>query len=336
MKTAYNRNFNLLVIGECLVEFECDGNIIESETFRKDIGGADIVVAAAAARLGSKVQLVSAIARDPFHSFIHERLISQGIDTGSVVSCQGYNGVYFTGSRYPEQREYLAHHPGTANRFIAPSLISDELIDNCKIVYASSELQSVSRETRRTVFKAFHLAHSRNIMVAYDPNLRLMRWSLDEEHECQCSDTKRRLHKTRQGLDEARECLWNVLSLVDVVFLSSPEESMALFGLERPFEVIGYLWDRNSNIIAVVKTGANGCVVGYDGKIESFLQPTPHAGERFTPTLVGSAFNGSFLHAIACGYSPFEAAALANSVALYKGIKGGGIDSLPTEADINT
>jgi sugar/nucleoside kinase (ribokinase family) len=50
--------------------------------------------------------------------------------------------------------------------------------------------------------------------------------------------------------------------------------------------------------------------------------------------LVGSAFNGGFLHSIACGFDPFDAAEMANSVALYKGIKGGGIDSLPSTSDI--
>ena len=34
------------------------------------------------------------------------------------------------------------------------------------------------------------------------------------------------------------------------------------------------------------------------------------------------------------GFDPFTAAEFANSVALYKAIKGGGIDSLPTAADL--
>ena len=312
MKPAQNRDFDLLVIGETLVEFSCDGDVPKSDTFQKDIGGADIVVVAAAARLGSRVQLISSIASDPFHNFIRERLAAQNIDISLVRTCQGYNGLYITSSLYPEEREYLIHHPGTASQHIVPALIDDRMIENCKIVYASSELQSVSRQTRYAVFKAFHFAHSNHIMVAYDPNLRLMRWSLDD----------------------VRECLWSVMSLIDVMFLSSPEESKALFGYERPLDVIGFLWDRGVDTV-VIKTGANGCVVGYDGKIRVFTQPDPPEFMPFkTPTLVGSAFNGGFLHSIASGFDPFEAAELANSVALFKGIQGGGIDSLPTIADI--
>ena len=310
MKPVDKKNFDLLVIGETLVEFGCESDVITNESFKKDIGGADIVVAATAARLGSRVQLLSAIARDPFHSFIREQLLTHGINIDYVNTCQGYNGLYFTSSLNPEEREYLVHHPGTANQHIQPPLIYDDMIENAKIVYASSELQSVSRQTRLAIFKAFHFANANDVMVAYDPNLRLQRWTLDE----------------------AKENLWNVFALIDVIFLSSPEESKALLGYERPLDIIGYLWDRGIETV-VVKIGPQGCVIGHDKKIREF--PLPEVTEAFnTPTLVGSAFNGGFLHGIARGYDPFAAAELANSVALYKGITGGGIGSLPTAEDL--
>jgi 2-dehydro-3-deoxygluconokinase len=294
-----------------MVEFSCDGDVLESESYKKDIGGADVVVAAAAARLGSKVQLISSVARDPFHGFIRGRLMEQGIDISHIVTCQGYNGMYFTSGEAPEQREYLIHHPGTASRQIVPSLLYNELMEKCKIVYASSELQSVSRQTRNAVFKAFHFAHQNGIMVAYDPNIRLMRWTLED----------------------ALECLCTVQSIIDVIFISSPEESMALLGYKHPFEVIGYLRDRGVGIV-VVKMGAGGCMVGCEEGLRQFPLPEEDAAKFKNPILVGSAFNGGFLHCIARGYDPFKAAEMANSVALYKGIKGGGIDSLPTTDDL--
>ncbi|NLE02374.1 MAG: sugar kinase [Fibrobacter sp.] len=310
MKPIHIRDFDLLVIGECFVEFRCDGDVPVCKEFEKDIGGADIVTAAAAARLGSAVSLISAISRDPFHSMIRERLQKQGINIDHVITSQGYNGIYFTSTRYPDQREYLIHRPGNAAEHITPSMIYDDLIENCKIVYSSSELQSISRAARHTIFKAFHFAHSNDIMVAYDPNLRLQRWSLDD----------------------AKESLWGVLPLIDVIFPSSPAESKALFGYERPLDVIGFLWDRGVSIV-VVKTGTEGCLVGYDGKIQEFNQQQISEPLKDL-TLIGSAFNGGFLHCIARGFDPFTAAEFANSVALYKGLKGGGIDSLPDATDL--
>jgi 2-dehydro-3-deoxygluconokinase len=309
MKPAHIRDYDLLVVGESFVEFRCDGDVAAADTYEKDIGGADLVVAVTAARLGSGVSLISAVAGDPFHAMIRERLISHCVNIDHVITCQGYNGIYFTSPHLIEAREYLFHRPGSAAQHITPALIYDDLIENCKIVYASSELQSVSKSARHAVFKAFNLAHSNGIMVAYDPNLRLRLWSLDD----------------------AKECLWSVLPLVDVILPSAPDETKALFGYERPLDVVGFLWDRGVSIV-VVKTGASGCMVGYDGKIEEF--PLPQCdGPSHNFTLIGSAFNGGFLHSIARGHDPFTAARFANSVAMFKSLRDGSMGSLPTKED---
>lgn len=303
-------DYDLLVIGETFLEFQCDGDVCTSDTFIKDIGGADIYVAATAARLGSPVSFVSAIGRDPFHSFIRDRLLSQGINLDHVVTAPGFNGIYLTSPRYPDAREYLFHRPGNAAESISPALIYDDLIGKSKIIYASSELQSVSKAARHAIFKAFHAAHTSNIMVAYDPNLRLNRWSLDD----------------------AKESLWSVLPLIDVIFPSAPDESKALFGYERPLDVIGFLWDRGVSMV-VVKNGDEGCMVGYDGQIREFSSPKTDR-EIKDLTLIGSAFNGAFLNSIARGNDPFAAADFAVKVALLKACNGSGIMSLPSQSDL--
>jgi 2-dehydro-3-deoxygluconokinase len=314
MISVHDKEFDLIVIGESMVELMCEGDVVNSGSFKMDIGGADLVVAATAARLGSRVQLISAIAHDQFHNFIRERLTAQKIDISLVTTCQeSYNGLYITSTKYPEYREYLIHHPGTASKHITPTLVHNEYLDNSKIVYASSELQSVSPQTQRAIFNAFLFAHTNKIMVAYDPNVRLQRWS---------------------SFDEYRMNMWNVLPLVDVFFVSWPEESKWLFGFERALDVIGFLLNRNVGIV-VVKMGAAGCMVGTERNIKTFPQPTDDGSCPFkTPALAGSAFNGAFLNCIANGYDPFAAAEFANSVALFKGIKGWGIDSLPTVNDM--
>ncbi|MBD3421173.1 MAG: hypothetical protein GF398_13740 [Chitinivibrionales bacterium] len=310
MKPIHYRDFDILIIGEIFVEFASNRSIAHAHEFSKDAGGADVYVASAAARLGSSVAMLSSIARDPFHSFLREQLLAQGINIDHVNTTQGYNGIYFTSSRNVDEREYLYHRPGSASESIAPAMVYDDLIENAKIIYASSELQSVSKAARHSIFKAFTHAHRNDIMVAYDPNLRLNRWSLDD----------------------AKEGLWSVLPLIDVFFPSAPDESKALFGYERPLDVIGFLWDRGVSIVAV-KSGQNGCLVGYDGKIEEFPQlpletPDPNL------TLIGSSFNGGFLHNIASGKDPFSAAELANKVAFAKACRKGGLASLPAIEDI--
>jgi 2-dehydro-3-deoxygluconokinase len=310
MSNVHIPDFDLLVLGEPYVEFRCKGEIDVADTYDRDIGGADMIAAVTAARLGSAVTVISAVGRDPFHAFIRERLLAHGINIDHVITAQGYNGIYFSSERHVQEREYLFHRPGNAAQSITPSLVYDDLIDNCKIVFASAELQSIAKGSRHAIFKAFHYAHSNDIMVAYDPNLRLQRWSLDD----------------------AKESLWSVLPLIDVILPSAPEETKALFGYERPLDVIGFLWDRGVSIV-VVKNGGNGCVVGYDGKVQEFTQPSLSVPIK-DYALIGSAFNGAFLHCVARGMNAFDAAEFANSCALFKGQKGGGTASLPTKEDL--
>ncbi|MBN1761372.1 MAG: hypothetical protein JW863_23820, partial [Chitinispirillaceae bacterium] len=60
MKPFQVRDYDILVIGETFVEFHCEGDVALSPSYQKDIGGADVVVGATAARLGSGVSMVSA------------------------------------------------------------------------------------------------------------------------------------------------------------------------------------------------------------------------------------------------------------------------------------
>lgn len=304
MRTPQVTDFDILVLGECFVEFRCKGDIAIAERYDRDIGGADLVTASTAARLGSSVSLLACVGRDPFHGFIRERLQDQSINLDHLVTVQGYNGIYFASEKHRSEREYLYHRPGSAAQSVSPSLVYDDLIDKTKIVYASSELQSVSKSARHAVFKALHYAHSNDIMAAFDPNLRLQRWALDD----------------------AKESLWSVLPLLDVVLPSAPDESKALFGYERPLDVIGFLWDRGVSIV-VVKNGPAGCVVGYDSKVEEYEFPPGYDLRDYT--LIGSVFNGAFLHCIARGRDPFDAAQYANRVACVKGQRGGGVSNIP-------
>ncbi len=187
-------------------------------------------------------------------------------------------------------------------------MIDESLIASTRIVYSSSEFQAISRSCRQAVFKAFYTAHTNDTMVAYDPNLRLHRHSLED----------------------AQEALWSVLPFVDVMLPSAPEESKALFGYERPVDVIGFLWDRGIHVVAV-KNGSNGCMVGYDGKLEEITVP-----ESETPvsskSLIGAVFNGAFLHAIAAGHDPFTAGRLAIEISSGKGRAGNGYKSIPRKS----
>ncbi len=305
MGHAFYRDFDLLILGELFTEFTSSGSITESNCFVQNMGGSDIYTAVAAARQGAKTGLLSAIARDPFAKRIREQLAEESINTDYVISSGGYNGIYFVNDESNDKREYLYNRPGNALHGFSATQIDDSLIASTKIIYSSSEFQSISKGCRQAVFKAFYSAHTNDSMVAYDPNLRLH----------------------RQSIEETQEAVWSILPFVDVMLPSAPGETKALFGYERPVDVIGFLFDRGINVVAV-KNGENGCMIGYDGRFETFT-PSVLDTPVISEALIGSVFNGVFLHAIAAGYDAFSAGEMAVNAASEKGRNGLGYTAIP-------
>ncbi len=305
MGNPFFRDFDLLILGEIFAEFSSEGALANSSEFAQNMGGADIFTAVTAARQGSKTGLISAIARDPFAKMLRQQLSEESINTDYVISASGYNGIYFTNDEESDKREYLYNRPGSVLDSFSASMIDDSLIESTRIVYSSSEFQAVSKSCRQAVFKAFYSAHTNDTMVAYDPNLRA----------------------SRNSIEDTQEAVWSILPFVDVMLPSAPEETKALFGYERPVDVIGFLWDRGVHVVAV-KNGANGCMVGYDGKLEEFTVPELNNNAK-SLSLIGSTFNGAFLSSIAAGHDPFTAGKLAVEISSAKGCAGSGYNSIP-------
>jgi len=105
MKPAHIRDYDLLVVGESFVEFRCDGDVAAADTYEKDIGGADLVVRGHRGAPGVRRFPDFGGCRGPFHAMIRERLISHCVNIDHVITCQGYNGIYFTSPHLIEARE---------------------------------------------------------------------------------------------------------------------------------------------------------------------------------------------------------------------------------------
>jgi 2-dehydro-3-deoxygluconokinase len=300
------RKKDIIVLGECFVEYALAK---KNQLHLLGIGGDCLAVACAAARLGSKVDLISAIGLDTFGDTIRNECARENVDVSHALSVDGYNGIYAVEENDPELREFVFYRPGNAALSVNSKMIQEEHIKSARIVHASSITQSISPDARKSVFKAFELSHLHGGMISYDPNLRLRLWPLDS----------------------AKEAIWSVLPFIDVIFASAPDESKVLFGLERPVDIIGFLWDHGINVV-VVKNGAEGCVVGYDGKVEEI--PAVPVKNPVHYTCVGSAFCGGFLHGIASGLDPFKAARIAVFAASYKLEHAGSIHGLPKAKDL--
>jgi len=300
---------DLISIGECMVEFFCDGPMMQARSFRRSFGGDTLNLLVAAARLGCRCGYVTRVGSDPFGPGLLEAWRAEGIDLAHAPLAPGSNGAYFISLLEEGEHEFTYYRAGSAASHLGADDIAPDYIAAAKIVHSSGITQALSPSCRAAVRRAFELARSANVMTSFDPNLRLKLWPLEQ----------------------AREALAEVLPLVDVILPSAPQETGALIGIEDPEQAAKHFHDRGVRI-AVIKMGAKGCLVS-DG--ESVRRIPAHRSPFVMDTTgAGDAFAGGFLAGLCLGYDAMAAASIGAAVAGLKVRGRGAVASLPRRAEV--
>lgn len=301
---------DLISIGECMVEFFCEGKLANATTFTKAFAGDALNCAVAAARLGSRVGFITKLGNDPFADFLEKSWRRERLDLSQVKRLRGFNGIYFIALDRRGQRQFTYYRRGSAASTLAPRDISGSYLARAQIVFSSGITQAISPSARAAVRRAFQLARRKGVGVAFDPNLRLPLWP---------------------SLRAARLALRQVLPLLNIALPSAPSDTKPLLGIERPETVVEFFWKQGVNIVAV-KCGARGVCVGANGEIRWI--PARKNVRAVDTTGAGDAFNGAFLDGLARGRNPLEAARLGALVAELKLRGRGAVASLPTNANV--
>jgi 2-dehydro-3-deoxygluconokinase len=299
---------DIVSIGECMVEFFCEGPMAQAASLTKACGGDTLNLLVAAARLGSSTGYVTRVGDDPFGPFLLDRWRAEGIDTTCAPLVPGFNGVYFISLLEGGEREFTYYRKGSAASEITPQDLDPGYLASAALVHASGITQAISPTARATVLRAFAAAKEGGAEVSYDANLRTKLWSVEE---------------ARAAFDE-------VIAYVDVLLIGAPDESQALGLPAYPEAVIPACWECGVEIVAV-KLGAEGVMLGAEGKIARL--PGYQAGPVVDTTGAGDAFGGAFLHGLCAEMGPFEAARLGNVVAGLKCLGRGAIHSMPGRGD---
>ena len=309
MRTSDNESrLDIVSIGECMIEMFCEGPLALSDTFTRTFAGDTMNMLVAASRLGAKTGYVTHVGNDPFQEFLTEAWRSEGIDLRCATPLDRPNGLYFISILPDGEREFTYYRAGSAASFLEPGDIDPDYIGSAKVVYASGISQAISRSSRSAVLEAFKIAREHNVTTAFDTNLRLSLWSVEE----------------------ARDALDEVIPYVDILLPSAPEESDALFGTDDAREVIESARHRGVDLVAV-KCGASGAVLGVDDEIHVLPAYVP---DNVSDTSgAGDVFNGALLYGLTNGMSALESATLGTVMAGLK-IRGRGATySIPSREE---
>lgn len=295
---------DLITIGEGLIEFSTNQKFKDAECLHKYYGGDSLVVAVAARRLNSNVGFITCLGDDPFKDYFLESWQKEGLDTSRVRIVNDPNGIYMVSRTSSHDKEFIYYRKKIAPAKLSIEDISSEYIKNAKIIYASGITQSLSMASREAVKKAFECAKENGVMTAYDPNYT-SRISTPED---------------------AREYFDEIIPYTDIILMSAKYDTKSIFDVESLENITKYLTDTGVQTI-IIKSGKDkGYFVNSSGK-NTFIPF--YTDNTVDTTSSGDTFNGAFLHSIAHGYNPQEAARIASIDAGLQAQGIGAVKSIP-------
>jgi 2-dehydro-3-deoxygluconokinase len=296
----------IVAIGEPLLEFSNITTEQGDNVYLPGFGGDTSNFIIAAARQGASTAYFTHIGADAFGDLFLDLWRREGVDVSYVVRSQdAHTGMYFI--TYTESgHQFTYMRKGSAASRVKPEDIPEALIKKAKILHVSGISQAISESACDAVFHAINIAKKNDVIVTYDPNLRLKLW----------------------GLDRARAVIHATAAMADI-FFPSQEDVQQLTGLTEPDSLVDYYHSLGIKTI-LLKLGSKGVLVS-DSKSRKLIPGLKV--DTVDQSGAGDTFDGAFCAQYLKGYGIFESAEYANAAAALSTMGHGAVTPIPYRKD---
>jgi len=177
--------FDLITFGEAMVRLSTPDfkRLEQATTLDINIGGAEMNVAVAAARLGLKSSFVTALPTNSLGRMIANKAREHGVDTSGIVWADNQRaGLYFVefGSA-PRGTAVLYDRANSALARIQPGAIDwEKLFAKTKVFHTTGITPGVSDSARKVAMESLAAASRKKVLVSFDVNYRERLWSQDQ------------------------------------------------------------------------------------------------------------------------------------------------------------
>jgi 2-dehydro-3-deoxygluconokinase len=273
-------------IGECMIELTQG----RGSELSRGYGGDTLNTAVYLARLGARVDYVTALGDDPFSDEMIAGWQSEGIGTSRVVRIAGkLPGLYAIRTSDDGERSFYYWRDHAAARMLLDLPETDELLAalaNYDLVYLSGITLSLYDDAgRERLVAALRRAQQGRTRIAFDTNFRIRGWPM---------------------IDAARRAYGEMFSVADII-LASTEDLTSLYGNEANF------LDRLKAGEVVLKLDEPACIVRANG-IRQRVEAEP-VSRVVDTTAAGDSFAAAYLAARFARCSPIEAARAGHRLA---------------------
>lgn len=302
---------DIITIGETMAVFssKTTGPLRYAHEYTAHFAGAESNMAIGIQKLGRSAEWFSRIGNDEFGQYVLNMIRAEGVDTSHViVDHEHKTGLMIKEFSVASETKVFYYRENSAASHMKADDISDDLIKNSKILHFTGITPILSEYCHEMILKAIKIAKKYNIMISFDPNIRLKLWGTKDYSELM-KDILRNVNITMLGLDEAEY----------------------LFSTRQADDILNILFQSEPLKYVALKDGANGAYVS--NKFETHFIP-PFPCNCVDPIGAGDAFNAGFLVGIldnepliTCGKIAGLAGALCTQT-------HGDIEGMPSRQDV--
>ena len=303
---------DLLTIGRISVDLYAEQvgvPLAEARTFAKSIGGSPTNVAVAAARLGRRSAVITAVGDDEFGAYVRDALEGFGVDTR------------FVGSHPTLQTPLAIAAPVTPDEptlvfYRAPSAPDEE-------IELDEEMLATAREAG-----IFWVAGS------------CLAGRLTGPTTVALLEARRRKRHTVLDLDY-RPTFWPSEEVAHRAIGAAIDQATVAVGNRRECEVAVGTDDADAAADALLARGVELAIVKLGGDGVLYATADERARVRPVPVEVvcglgaGDAFGGALCHGLLTGMTPGEAVRFANAAGAITAGRLLCADAMPTEGEVN-
>jgi 2-dehydro-3-deoxygluconokinase len=299
-KSASNKGFDVLAMGEGMVEF--NQTVPGQSTYQQGFGGDTSNAVVAATRAGARCGYVSAVGDDAFGALLMDLWQVAGIDTAQCAIESGAStGIYFV-THGKSGHEFSYRRAGSAASTMQLNDAQREALQQTQWLHYSGISQAISENARAQCAAAVRIAKAAGAQISFDSNLRLKLWSLE--------DARLHMIPAIAGCD---------------LFLPSLDDVTLLSGLSDPQAILSWSHDLGAKRV-VLKMGVEGVLLS-DRAQQSHIAPI--TVKAVDATGAGDCFAGNLLARLSLGDDLKTAARYANAAAALSVQGFGAVAPLP-------
>lgn len=275
--------------------------------FSKRVGGAELNVAVALARLGHRAAWAGSLGDDEFGAEVLAFLRVEGVDAaGAVLSPDAPTGVYFKERRALGRLRVYYYRAGSAASLMAPEDLDVESLLSASVLHLTGITPALSEGCYDLTKQLMEAARERGVMVSFDANVR---------------------HRLFGGR-EPREVLWPLLERADLLFLSE-EEAELLLGGRAPSEV-----EKAKERLAAETVVVHGRHRAFAVDANGLTDSVPFSADEVDSVGAGDAFVAGYLSGRLRGLGPGSRLELANACGTCAVTLPGDAESMPRSEDV--